>query len=318
MVDVSEHGRYRVERVTFDSDGTRLRGNLYVPTVLSEPAAAVPILGPYCYVKEQAPVQYATRLADEGFVALAFDAGHHGASDGQPRRFEDPLAKVADVRAALDFLAARPEVDPARLSVLGVCEGASEMLRVAVEDPRVTSIATVSGHYRDTDNDIDLAGGEALAAGEIERAEVIDRLAARKARGQAALDRYRTSWEVQYGVIVDPVRTDVALPWRMIWDWYHGWADRGLWENRYALMSDVPYFAFESLTAAEQLTAPLLMVHADFSDGPDSARRHFAAVPGTDKHLIWQGSNTHFQYYEDPAVIDPAVGSAAAWFREHQ
>lgn len=314
----SRHGRYSVEPVSFDSGGTVLRGNLYLPSDLDEPTAAVPILGPYCFVKEQAPVQYATRLADEGFVALAFDAAHHGASDGEPRRLEDPLAKVADVRAALDFLAARPEVDGDRLALLGVCEGSSEMLRAAVDDGRVSAIATVSGHYRDEGNDIELAGGEALAAGEVARSEVGERLAARKERGAAALARYESDGHVEYGVIVDPVRTDVALPWRMIWDWYHGWADRGLWENRYALMSDVPYFAFESLTAAQQLSTPLLMVHADFCDGPDSARRHFAAVPGTDKRLVWQGENTHFQYYEDPAVIDHAVGLAAAWFRDHQ
>ncbi|MGN6606116.1 MAG: alpha/beta hydrolase [Jatrophihabitans sp.] len=314
----SRHGRYSVEPVSFRSGELVLRGNLYVPSELDEPASAVPILGPYCFVKEQAPVQYATRLADEGFVTLAFDAAHHGASDGEPRRFEDPLAKVADVRAALDFLSSRPEVDADRLAVLGVCEGSSEMLRVAVDDPRVTSIATVSGHYRDADNDVELAGGEALAAGEIARAAVTDRLQARRERGAAALARYEEDGQVEYGAIVDPVRTDVALPWRMIWDWYHGWADRGLWENRYALMSDVPYFAFESLTAAEQLRKPLLMVHADFCDGPDSARRHFAAVPGTDKRLVWQGENSHFQYYEDPAVIDHAVGLAAAWFRDHQ
>jgi fermentation-respiration switch protein FrsA (DUF1100 family) len=314
----SVHGRYRVAPVSFDSDGRTLRGNLYLPTELREPAAAVPILGPYCFVKEQSPVQYATRLADEGFVALAFDPSHHGGSDGHPRRFEDPMGKVADVRAALDFLAARPEVDSERLAVLGVCEGSSEMLRVAVDDSRVSAIATVSGHYRDVDNDVDLAGGEALAAGEIERGQVQERLEARKARGAQAMARYERSGEVEYDAIVDPQRTDVALPWRMIWDWYHGWADRGLWENRYAVMSDVPYFAFESLTAAARLTTPLLMVHADHSDGPDSARRHFAAVPGTDKHLVWQGENNHFQYYEDPAVIDRTVALAAAWFRDHQ
>lgn len=314
----SVHGRYRVEVVTFDSGGTTLRGNLYLPADVREPAAAVPILGPYCFVKEQAPVQYATRLADEGFVTLAFDASHHGASDGEPRRLEDPMRKVADVRAALDFLAARLEVDADRLALLGVCEGASEMLRVAADDSRVSAIATVSGHYRDADNDIDLAGGEALAAGAIERGQVRDRLDARRARGAAALARYEATGEVEYNAIVDPERTDVALPWRMIWDWYHGWADRGLWENRYAVMSDVPYLAFESVSAAERLTAPLLMVHADFSDGPDSARRHFAAVPGTDKHLVWHGENNHFQYYEDPAVIDRTVALAASWYRDHQ
>lgn len=313
----SVHGRYRVEPVSFDSAGTTVRGSLYLPGDLDGPAAAVPILGPYCFVKEQAPVQYATRLADEGFVALAFDPRNHGDSDGEPRRFEDPLGKVADARAALDFLGARPEVDSTRLGVLGVCEGSSEMLRVAADDPRVTAVATVSGHYRDADNDVELAGGEALAEGAIERAEVVDRLAERRERGAQALVRYERTAEVEYNAIVDPVRTDVALPWRIIWDWYHGWADRGLWENRYAVMSDVPYFAFESLSAAERLSTPLLMVHADFCDGPDSARRHFAAVPGTDKRLVWQGQNSHFQYYEDPAVIDHAVGLAAAWFREH-
>ncbi len=315
---ISVHGRYRVERVSFDSAGTTLRGNLYLPHDQDHPVGAVPILGPYCFVKEQAPVQYATRLADEGFVALAFDAGHHGSSDGEPRRFEDPMAKVADVRAALDFLATRPEVDANRLAVLGVCEGSSEMMQVAAEDTRVTAVATVSGHYRDADNDIDLAGGEALAAGEIERVQVVERLAARQARGADALARFQSSGEVIYNAIVDPERTDVALPWRMIWDWYHGWADRGIWENRYAVMSDVGYLAFDSLTAAQRLSTPLLMVHADYCDGPDSARRHFAAVPGTDKHLVWQGERSHFQYYEDPAVIDEAVALAAAWFRDHR
>ncbi len=314
----SVHGCYRVERVCFDSGGITLRGDLYVPTGITEQAPAVPILGPYCYVKEQAPVQYASRLADEGFVAIAFDARRHGTSDGEPRRFEDPLAKVADVRAALDYLASRPEVDADRLAVLGVCEGASEVLRVAVDDPRVTAVAGVSGHYRDADNDIALVGGEAFDAGEVERAEVADWLEARKARGAAAMRRFHESGDVDYGVIVDPERTDVALPRRMIWEWYHGWADRGIWENRYALMSDVPYFEFESLSAAEKLSTPLLMVHADFCDGPDAARRHFATVPGTDKHLVWQGENTHFQYYEDPVVIDNAVALAAAWFRDHQ
>lgn len=309
--------RYRTEKVDFHREGERLSGDLFIPLDIDEPVGAVSILGPYCYVKEQAPVQYATRLASEGFVALAFDASHHGASAGEPRRLEDPMAKVADVRASLDHLAARADVDDARLAVLGVCEGASEMLRVATDDTRVTSLVTVSGHYRDADNDLALAGGEAYAAGDIDASEVRDRLDARRARGAAALQLFETTGHVTYNEIVHPERTDVALPWRMIWDWYHGWADRGLWENRYAVMSDVPYLEFESLSAAEKLDTPVLMVHADLSDGPESARRHFAAIPGADKHLVWQGDTNHFQYYEDPYVIDQAVSLAATWFRDH-
>lgn len=244
-------------------------------------------------------------------MALAFDA-----SDGEPRRLEDPMAKVAT----------RPDVDAAQLAVVGICEGASVTLRVAVDDPRVTAVATVSGHYRDADNDIALVGGKAFDASEVERAEVVDWLAARKARGVEAMRRFEDSGEVDYGVIVDPERNDVALPRRMIWEWYHGWAVRGLWENRYALMSDVPYFAFESLSAAEKLSTPLLMVHADFCDGPDSARRHFAAVPGSDKHLAWQGrrrissttmtrssSTTRLPWpqHGSETISDPNLGGAA-------
>lgn len=44
---------------------------------------------------------------------------------------------------------------------------------------------------------------------------------------------------MEYIPIVDPLRKDVGLPWKPIWDWYHGWADRGIWENRVALMSYV-------------------------------------------------------------------------------
>ncbi len=310
--------RYIVRPVSFPSDGITLRGNLYIPDQINATAPAVPILGPYCYVKEQAPVQYATRLATKGFVSLAFDSRNHGDSDGALRRYEDPTQKVADVRAALDFLTTVPEVDATRLAVLGVCEGASEMLRVGVEDSRVNSVVAISGHYRDHANDIALAGGEQLAAGEISESEVEDRLVARLERAHSARSHFVDTGEVLYAPIVDPVRTDVALPWKMIWDWYHGWADRGLWENRYAVMSDEPYLAYESLSAATALTTPLLMVHADNSDGPNSARRHFAAVPGTDKYLVWQGSNDHFQYYEDPVVIDEVVALTATWLEAHQ
>ena len=85
-----------------------------------------------------------------------------------------------------------------------------------------------------------------------------------------------------------------------------------------SLVIGVPYSEFVSRSAAEKLNTPLLMVHAEFCDVPDSAVRHFAAVPETDKHLACQGGSTRFQYDEDPAVIDHAVALAAAWFREHQ
>lgn len=297
------HGNYRVERVSFPSDEVELVGNLYIPNGLTDKVAALPIIGPFSYVKEQAPVQYATRLADEGFVTLAFDCRTHGESAGTPRRYENPFAKVADVKAAIDYLQSRPEVNVEHIVAVGVCQGCSEMLQVVVDDQRVKALAVVSGQYLDRGNKLEFLGEAGLAL--------------RLERSKTAQAKFEETGEIEYVPIVDPVRTDVGLPHKPIWDWYHGWADRGIWENRYATISDAQVWTFDSLQAAAQVQCPLLMIHADNSDGPAAAHRHFEAVPTLEKQLIWEGPTNHFQYYEDPVVIDRAAGNIAHWFREH-
>jgi hypothetical protein len=82
-------------------------------------------------------------------------------------------------------------------------------------------------------------------------------------------------------------------------------------------MGDVAYLGFESLTAAKALQAPLLMVHGDRSSGAGSARRHFDCVPHADKRLLIEDDTSHYQYYDDPAVVDRAVASISRWFGSH-
>jgi pimeloyl-ACP methyl ester carboxylesterase len=110
---------------------------------------------------------------------------------------------------------------------------------------------------------------------------------------------------------------DVGMPGELPWSWYQLWADRGLWENRYAVMSDAALFSFESISAAARLTKPYLMIHGDGSAIPDAARRHFAVVPTADKQFQWDEHTRHLQYYDDPAVIDRSVISVVDWFSRH-
>jgi fermentation-respiration switch protein FrsA (DUF1100 family) len=73
----------------------------------------------------------AAALARAGLAVLLFDYRGYAANPGRPT--EPGLA--ADARAAVAYLAARPEVDPARLVYFGESLGAAVALRLAVERP---------------------------------------------------------------------------------------------------------------------------------------------------------------------------------------
>jgi uncharacterized protein len=290
--------------VTFESQGETIVGWLFPAAFGDRPAPAVVIIGPENYQKEQAPAQYAPRFAQLGYTTLIFDPRYRGESGGEPRCYENPLAKIEDLAAALDYLSDRPDVDSERLALLGICFGSSYALRFAADDPRVRAVATVAAHLRDHASDVAWLGSE-------------DVIAERLARGRAALDKYTATGEVDYVPAVDFSRGDVGMPGEMVWSWYQLWADRGLWENRYAVMSDAAVLSYESLSAAARLTKPLVMVHGDQCAVPDAARRHFAVVPSADKQLLWDGQTRHLQYYDDPAVIEQTVYRIVDWFSRH-
>jgi hypothetical protein len=190
------------------------------------------------------------------------------------------------------------------LALVGVCFGGSYALRAAADNPRIRAVATVAAHLRDRAADVAWLGGEAAVA-------------ERVARGRNALEKYEATGEVDYVPAVDFSRRDVGMPGELAWSWYQLWADRGLWENRYAVMSDAAVLSYDSISAAARLSKPLLMVHSDQCALPDAARRHFAVIPSADKQLLWEGQTRHLQFYDDPTVIDGAAWSIADWFSRH-
>jgi pimeloyl-ACP methyl ester carboxylesterase len=67
----------------------------------------------------------------QGYAVLSFDARGHGESGGVVTL--DGPAEIADVRALFERLAARPEVDDARIGGWGVSYGGGAILRAAVD-----------------------------------------------------------------------------------------------------------------------------------------------------------------------------------------
>ena len=125
------------EDVTFETaDGLRLAG-WFVPAPPGDPADRVGRARPAVLVcngnggdrSMRAPL--AAALSRMGLAVLLFDYRGYGGNPGHPT--EEGLA--ADARAALGYLAGRPEVDPERVIYFGESLGAAVALRLATERP---------------------------------------------------------------------------------------------------------------------------------------------------------------------------------------
>jgi pimeloyl-ACP methyl ester carboxylesterase len=302
---------YRTETVKFSSHGVSLAGTLFVPIDTTTPPPCVVILGPFGYVKEMSPMEYATRLARAGFAALIFDPRFSGESGGTPRRLESPAAKIADVGAAIEFLMKRSDLATDKLAALGICQGSSEMIAVAASDPRVKVLATVSGQYLYRENLEGFFGGGGPTLDE------------RIARGRKAKAAFEASGVVDYTAVVDPTDKAAGLPWPPINAWYQPWTtpkwgEPSRWENRYATMSDAEVWSFDVDKHAARIKVPTLLIHGEQSDGQVAAVTHvFERIPAADKHMEVIAGVFHTRFYDDPLVIEPAAARVAAWFKSH-
>jgi alpha-beta hydrolase superfamily lysophospholipase len=88
-------------------------------------------------------------LAGKGIAALAIDMHGHGASKGE-RSHVVMTQWVADVRAAIDFLAAHARVDGDRIGAFGLSSGGTAVLEAAVVDTRLRTLITLDATVRNS------------------------------------------------------------------------------------------------------------------------------------------------------------------------
>ncbi|CAM3477774.1 alpha/beta hydrolase [Corallococcus soli] len=81
-------------------------------------------------------------LRDAGHGVLLLDLRAHGQSGGETSTWGDQ--ERMDVRAALEFVRTQPDVDPARVGVLGFSIGSAAVAEVAAKDPQVAAVVLLS------------------------------------------------------------------------------------------------------------------------------------------------------------------------------
>ena len=135
-------------KVTFETQyGLTLAADLYTPKDAQGKLAAIAVSGPFGAVKEQSSGLYAMRMAERGFVALAFDPSYTGESSGEPRRTASPDINTEDFMAAVDYLSQLANVDPERIGIIGICGWGGIALNAAAADTRIK--ATVASTMYD-------------------------------------------------------------------------------------------------------------------------------------------------------------------------
>ncbi len=131
-----------VNSVSLDVDDLKLAGQLYLPAEGDQtPYPAVCI----CHgIPSGAPPDpddggyplLAERICHQGLAVFIFNFRGTGASGGNL----DMLGWTRDLKAAIDYLCALPQVDRSHLSLLGFSAGAAVSVFVASPDKRVSSV----------------------------------------------------------------------------------------------------------------------------------------------------------------------------------
>ena len=195
-------------KVTFETQyGLTLAADQYEPANVTGKLPAIAVSGPFGATKEQSSGLYAMKMAERGFVTLAFDPSYTGESSGEPRRTASPDINTEDFMAAVDYLSQQANVDAERIGIIGICGWGGIALNAAAADTRIK--ATVASTMYDMTR---VSGNGYYDADDNEQS----RHAAREALSRQRL----TDPKAMAGGVVDPVPADAPQFLKDYHDYY--------------------------------------------------------------------------------------------------
>lgn len=287
----------------FFSSGARIDADLHLPERAADgPVPVVIAASGYQGLKVIHPERFARHLTPRGYAVLAFDYRGFGLSEGERGRLV-PQEWAEDVRAAVDRVAAVPEIDPAAIGLLGWGLGGGVVVHEAADDDRVAAVACCNGIADGYESTRRMHDEESFG-------RLLDRVRAdRVQRARSGRSEIASPWET---VRLDLDRTTDGYVGEELYK-APGFGSGVTLESADSLLRFKPWEQ-----VAKIAPRPLLIVHGDRNElhKPDEARRLYDAArePKT-LHLLEGRGHTEWMLDDSPSFgefVDVLDGFFAA------
>ena len=312
-ISKNEDGKIHIHPVKYTQKqtGIEIAANVYTPANY-DPAKKYPaivVAHPNGGVKEQVAGLYAQKLAEQGYITIAFDAAYQGGSGGEPRYTDKPQNRIEDIRAAADYISQYPGADSEHLGLLGICGGGGYSIKAAQTDKRFKSVATLSMFNT----------GDARRNGYMRSQK--DTIRQRLAAAAAAREKEIQTGEIQYtpefgaGMTPEQVAAITVDLYRQGYEYY---ADSHFHPNsktNSTVSSLLDLMEFDVNTNVDLIDQPLLMIAGEKADSLYMTEEVFANATGTDnKELFKIPGATHIETYWKPEYVKQAVDKLIGFF----
>ena len=287
------------KKVTFHNRyGITLAADMYTPKGTEGKLPAIAVSGPFGAVKEQSSGLYAQKMAELGFLTIAFDPSYTGESGGMPRYVASPDINTEDFCAAVDFLSVQENVDSERIGIIGICGWGGMAINAAAIDTRIkaTAAMTMYDMTRVTTNGY-------FDAEDSEQA----RFEKKKAMNAQRTVDYKNGTYALTGGVVDPLPEDAP---QFVKDYYayyktpRGYHSRSLNSNGgWNVTSSLSFLNMPILQYSSEIHSAVLMVHGEKAHSRYFSETAYSKLTGDNKELLIIPGANHTDLYDQMDII---------------
>ena len=287
------------KKVTFHNRyGITLAADMYTPKGTEGKLPAIAVSGPFGAVKEQSSGLYAQKMAELGFLTIAFDPSYTGESGGTPRYVASPDINTEDLCAAVDFLSVQENVDPERIGIIGICGWGGMAINAAAIDTRIKATAAMTMY--------DMTRVTANGYFDSEDSEQA-RFEKRKALNTQRTEDYKNGAYALAGGVVDPLPEDAP---QFVKDYYayyktpRGYHLRSLNSNNgWNVTSSLSFLNMSILQYSSEIRSAVLLVHGEKAHSRYFSETAYSKLTGDNKELLMIPDANHTDLYDQMDVI---------------